>query len=194
MEKTAIGISNDFCPQTLFLYGTYKEDGTPNFALFSWLSYCWDGGLSVMAAIGDEKRKLTKDRIRAGHVFSANLVSEPLLPVADYLGNTDGYAAGKMDIPLAIERGSALPVPVLSDSPWSYELEVTKTIPLDGSEVYLCRIHAVQAAKALMDEQQTLEARMAIAAPVLAIGLEHYFPLSKKTLGAWGDWKTLKQA
>ncbi len=46
--------SNDFCPQTFFTYGTYKEDGTPNFGLFCWLSYCWDGELCVTACIGGE--------------------------------------------------------------------------------------------------------------------------------------------
>lgn len=34
MSKKSSPISTDFCPQTLFLYGTYKEDGTPNFILF----------------------------------------------------------------------------------------------------------------------------------------------------------------
>lgn len=34
MEKTSVGPSNDFCPQTLFLYGTYREDGVANFGLF----------------------------------------------------------------------------------------------------------------------------------------------------------------
>lgn len=43
MAKIARQATNDFCPQTLFLYGTYKEDGTPDFGLFCWFSYCWDG-------------------------------------------------------------------------------------------------------------------------------------------------------
>ncbi|HEY8499922.1 MAG TPA: hypothetical protein VIL89_04825 [Clostridia bacterium] len=42
MGKISIGPENKFCPQALFLYGTYKEDGTPNFGLFCWFSYCWD--------------------------------------------------------------------------------------------------------------------------------------------------------
>ena len=54
MGKVSIPITNDFCPQTLFLYGTYKEDGTPNFGLFCWFSYIWDSELGVMACIGGE--------------------------------------------------------------------------------------------------------------------------------------------
>lgn len=75
MEKISIGPENKLCPQTLFLYGTYKEDGTPNFGLFCWFSYCWSGELGVMACIAGEK--LTKDRIRANKVFSATLSANP---------------------------------------------------------------------------------------------------------------------
>ena len=35
--------------------------------------------------IGD--KKLTKDRIKADKVFPANLVTEEILPIADYFGN-----------------------------------------------------------------------------------------------------------
>lgn len=55
--------ANTCCPQAFYAYGTYKEDGTPNFGLFCWFSFCWDGELCVMACIGGEK--LTKDRIRS---------------------------------------------------------------------------------------------------------------------------------
>lgn len=50
MAKIPAPIGNDFCPQTLFLYGTYKKDGTPNFGLFCWISYCcWGSEIGVMA-------------------------------------------------------------------------------------------------------------------------------------------------
>lgn len=135
MSKISKKATNDFCPQTLFLYGTYKEDGTPNFGLFCWFSYCWDGELGVMMCIADEK--LTKDRIKAGNVFSANLVTEKLLPMADYLGNKSGYDMDKMDFSADIGKGEVLDVPILTKSPVNYELEVTKVSPLK-TERYFC--------------------------------------------------------
>ncbi|UZQ84884.1 flavin reductase [Thermoclostridium stercorarium] len=138
MGKISVGPENKLCPQTLFLYGTYKEDGTPNFGLFCWFSYCWDGELGVMACIGGEK--LTKDLIRANKVFSANLVSESMLHLADYLGNTEGYKKEKMNIPIEVERGAVLNVPVLKSSPWVFELEVKRSVLLNGSEVFQCKI------------------------------------------------------
>ena len=130
--------SNAFCPQTFFTYGTYKEDGTPNFGLFCWLSYCWDGEMCVMACIGGEK--LTKDRLRANGVFSANLVSEDFLPLAHHFGTMEGYNPDKMKVDTAVSRGKDLNVPVLDASPWVFELEVKQTLPLDGGEIYICAI------------------------------------------------------
>lgn len=191
MEKVSLGPSNKFCPQALYLYGTYKEDGTPNFGLFCWFSYCWDGELGVMACIGGEK--LTKDRIRAGKVFSANLVTESLLPLADYLGHTEGYTPGKMDIPIEVGRGAVLPVPVLSESPWAFELEVKQSIPLDDSEVFLCKIRNVLAAKELTDESVSAAERVHRAAPIIwtSAGVGEYFTVSPEAKGATGDWKGL---
>ena len=188
MNKKSVEIANSFCPQALFLFGTYKEDGAPNFGLFCWLSYCNDDGLHVMTCIGGEK--LTKDRIHAGKMFSANLVTKSILPISDYFGNTDGYNPDKMSVPIEVMPGAVLNVPILKDSPWSYELEVEQVIPLSGSEIYICKIHNVIAHEALMDENKSIKERMRLADPVLSAGrkLESYFSLDPAVIGTWGEW------
>ena len=143
-NKVSVPITNDLCPQTLFTYGTFKADGTPNFGLFCWFSYCWLDDLSVMCCIGAPKQ--TQDRIRATRVFSANLVTESNLALSDYFGTADGHDADKMDVPFQWERGQVLDVPVLTDCPFSFELEVEKIIPTneaEGSTVFLCHIRNV---------------------------------------------------
>jgi flavin reductase (DIM6/NTAB) family NADH-FMN oxidoreductase RutF len=185
MNKISVPVSNNFCPQPLFVYGTYKEDGTPNFGLFSWFSYCWDGGLHVMACIGGTK--LTKDRIHATNVFSANLVTESLLPLADYFGNREGYDPEKMNVPVETMPGAVLPVPVLKDSPWSFELEVKQTVPLGDSEIFICNIRNILADEHLADSAESVEHRMSLAAPVITTA-STYFSAGKR-LGSWGEWK-----
>ena len=191
MEKTSINLNdysaNKVYPCALFLYGTYKEDGSPNFGLFTWFNYCYDSDRAVMACIGGDK--LTKHRIRAGKVFSANLVTEPLLPLADYLGNTEGYTQGKMDIPIEIERGAVLPVPVLKNSPWTYELEVNQSIPLSDSDIFICKIRNLLIAKELADKSKSEDEQIRMAAPVLWYGSGKYYTANSVTLGATGDWK-----
>lgn len=184
MSKISKKATNDFCPQTLFLYGTYKEDGTPDFGLFCWFSYCWDGELGVMMSIADEK--LTKDRIKAGNVFSANLVTEKLLPMADYLGNKSGYDKDKMDFSADIGKGEVLDVPILTESPVNFELEVTKSIPLEDGEVFLCKIRNVLYSEELADENTPVGRLMKMISPI-STTCETYFSYTGDVLGAWGE-------
>lgn len=182
--KKSIPISNDFCPQMMFLYGTYKDDGTPNFGLFCWFSYCWDTEMGVMACIGGDK--LTKDRIHATKIFSANLVTELILPLADYFGNTDGYSANKMDIVVGTTKGSVLNVPVLDDSPLAFELEVSQSILLDDGEVFLCKVRNFLIDERLNDKGTSVEHRIQSIAPV-STTCQTYFSWDGKALGAWGE-------
>ncbi|MFH1879298.1 MAG: flavin reductase [Bacillota bacterium] len=182
--KVSVPISNDFCPQTMFLYGTYREDGAPNFGLFCWISYFWDGEMGVMACIGGEK--LTKDRIRATGVFSANLVTEALLPLADYFGNTKGYTDDKMRVHAAVMQGAVLSVPILSDSPVSFELEVVKTIETDGGEVLLCKIRNVLVNEALTDKSKTPAQHLREILPVRTT-CATYFAWDGSAIAKWGE-------
>lgn len=184
MSKISKQTTNDFCPQTLFLYGTYKEDQTPDFGLFCWFSYCWDKELGAMICIGGEK--LTKDRIKAGNVFSANLVTEKLLPMADYLGTKSGYDEDKMNFDAAIGKGEVLNVPILTDSPVNFELEVTRSIPLDGGEVFLCQIRNVLYDEELADEEVPVADRLKKIAPI-STTCSTYFSYTGETLGPWGE-------
>lgn len=187
MSKLSVNISNNFCPHPmpLFLYGTYKDDGTPNFSLFCWMNFCWDKELHVMACLDGEKQ--TKDNIRARGVFSANMVTESMLPLADYLGHKSSYITST---PFDMEtiKGSVLEVPIFKNSPWSYELKVTKTIHLNGSEIYICKICNVMADEKLVDTNKTIQLQE--ATPIVTT-MESYYSLTK--CGAWGDWKEISE-
>ena len=184
MSKTSIKPTNDFCPQTLFLYGTYDDEGKADFGLFCWFSYVWDGELGVMACIGGEK--LTKENIHKHNVFSANLVTEALLPLADHLGNTDGHNPEKMNLNLEIEKGRVLSVPVLTASPVSFELEVKQFIPLHDGEVMICKIRNVLQDDALTDSAVSSPEKLAAIAPVRTT-CNRYFGWNGADLGAWGE-------
>ena len=182
--KKSMSISNSFCPQTLFCYGTYKEDGTPNFGLFSWFSYYRDTEMGVMACIGS--KKLTKERIYATKIFSANLVTEELLPLADYFGGTRGYSDNKMDVIVEVEKGQVLNVPVLVRSPWVFELEVDKAFAMDNGDVFLCKIRNVLADEFLCDDTLTIEQRINFIRPVHTT-CGTYFKWDGTSVGSWGE-------
>ena len=200
MAKVQSELGNDFCPQQLWLYGNYEEDGRPHFGLFTWFGWCWlgegDGGLGVMACIGEDKR--TKDLIRRTGVFSANLVSQALLPLADYYGNVSGREhPDKMKRLPAVEPGRVLPVPTIGESPVSVELKVVKEERLAGgrladggdseSTLLLCRVENVLIEEALEDKTVPFIQRLRLAAPVLSPGEERYVSILGEDLGGWGE-------
>ena len=185
MSKTSTASpTNDYCPQTLFLYGTYDDEGKANFGLFCWFSYIWNGELGVMACIGGNK--LTKENIHKRKVFSANLVTEELLPLADCLGNTAGHSPEKEKLDIKTEEGRVLPVPVLTASPVNYELEVMQFITLHDGEVMLCKIRNVLQDDLLAKGEGTSPEKLAAIAPVRTT-CNRYFGWKGENLGAWGE-------
>ncbi len=187
MQKINAPHTNHFCPQTLFLFGTYREDGTPDFGLFCWVSYCWDGEFCFMACIGEDK--LTRDRIRATGVLSANLVTQDVLPLADFSGNHAGNSPEKRALAVETEPGKALNVPLLVKSPVNYELEVKRAVPLDGGgELYTARIRNVWWSPELADEAKTVEERLRAMGTVYTTHAT-YVDGNGNAVGEWGKWK-----
>jgi hypothetical protein len=125
----------------------------------------------------------------AGHRSGAEigvLVTEPLLPLADYFGNTNGYSADKMNIPIEVTKGAVLNVPILANSPFSFELQVTKSIPLDDSEVFICKIRNVLVNEELTDKDKSIEQRILSVGPIRTTCCT-YFSWDGKSLGKWGE-------
>ncbi|MCH5288083.1 MAG: flavin reductase [Christensenellaceae bacterium] len=183
--KVSIGRDNRWCPRPLYLFGTFREDGTPDFGLFCWFSYAWTDGLAAITCIGENK--LTLDRIRATKVFSANLVTEATLPLADYFGSVSGYDPEKMNIPLDWEKGETLNVPILSDCPMAFELEVRELISLndEGSTVLICEIRNTLVDPMLEDESIPTAERLARMNPVTTAGHCEYWSWQGQRLGGW---------
>ena len=83
-----------------------------------------------------------------------------------------------MNFNVDIGKGAVLDVPILTESPVNYELEVTKSIPLDGGEVFLCKMRNVLYNEELMDEKISVGERLRNIAP---------FSYTGEVLGAWGE-------
>lgn len=187
MKKISVPATNDLCPQSLFVYGTMNQDGTPDFGLFCWFSYCWFDRLGVICAIGGSKRTL--ENIRRNGIFSANLVVEENLPLADYFGTADGRDADKMDVKVEWEKGAALDIPVLSSSPFCFELEVDREISTGERDetVLLCRIRNVLKDEALTDSGLTSEEILRKTAAVRTCINNDYWSWDGRHLGKWHD-------
>lgn len=184
MSKISLKPNNDYCPQTLFLYGTYDENGNPDFGLFCWFSYIWNGEMGVMCCIGGNK--LTLENIKRDKVFSANLVTEELLPVADYMGTVSGNNPDKLNnVSLDIGKGSVLNVPILNNSPVNFELEVTDFIEKHDGVIMLCKISNVLQDESLSSDETVAE-KLSRIAPVRTTA-KTYLGYDGRDMGAWGE-------
>ena len=187
MKKVSVFATNDLCPQTLFVYGTMNEDNTPDFGLFCWFSYCWIEHLGVICAIGGSKRTL--ENIRRTGVFSANIVVENNLPLADYFGTADGRDGDKMDVSVEWEKGATLNVPILCSSPISFELEVDKEISTGERDetVLICRIKNTLKDENLVDSSMTSEEILKTVAAVRTCIDYDYWSWDGRHLGKWHE-------
>ena len=187
MSKISVPATNELCPQTLFVYGTRNEDNTPDFGLFCWFSYCWLDQLGVICAIGGNKRTLSN--IRRNKVFSANLVVEDNLPLADYFGTADGRDEGKMKIPVAWEPSPVLDVPTLVSSPLCFELEVAREIPTNQEDcvVFICHIRNTLQEESLLNTDAAPEELLKAVAAVRTCHVDNYFSWDGRHLGRWHE-------
>ena len=187
MSKVSVPADNDLCPQTLFVYGTRNEDGSPDFGLFCWFSYCWLDQLGVICAIGGTKRTLAN--IRRNGVFSANLVVEDNLPLADYFGTADGREEEKMQVPVAWEASPVLDVPVLISSPLCFELEVAQEIATNQEDgtVLICHIRNTLKDEALLDKSLSAQDLLAKVAAVRTCHVDQYWSWDGRPLGTWHE-------
>lgn len=187
MKKVSVSATNDICPQTLFVYGSMNEDGSPDFGLFCWFSYCWSDQLGVICAIGGSKRTL--ENIRRNGVFSANLVVENNLPLADYFGTVDGRDSDKMSVAVEWEKGTVLPVPVLCSSPISFELETDREITTGEHDevVLVCRIRNTLKDERLVNASMTSEEILKTTAAVRTCIDNDYWSWDGRHLGKWHE-------
>lgn len=177
MNKLSVEVKNQYIPHPmqLFLVGTQRSDGSPNFGPFCWLSFCWDDELSITLCMDGEKS--AKDDIRRTGVFSANLVTEKLMPLTNRLGASSGAAKAAIARQAAVSMGKLLSVPVLMDSPLSYELEVKQTIHLHGSDLFVCRIRNAIVSAELTDNGRTYDLSKTVP---IVVSQKNYFGLYEK--------------
>ena len=173
-----------FSPQPMYMIGTKNEDGTPNFCIITWIGFSFDKTPHLMMTIGGSKR--TKTNILREKAFSANLITEDNLWLADYFGCTTGESSAKNDIEWGWTRGKSVDVPVLDKCHWVYECEVDRVIELDGSHLFLAEIKNIQIDEEYRDMDRKkidlTKIRPAIYGPY------QYFSIDRK-LGEMGQWR-----
>ena len=183
MERIDIKPDCVFSPQPMFIIGTKNENGKPNFCIITWLGFSFDKTPHIMMTLGGSK--LTKTNILREKVFSANLISEDNIWLADYFGCSKGEEREKNEVKYNYQWGKYVDAPIIDECHWVYECEVTQTIELQGSHLFLADIKNIQIDKKYenMDLKKIdlRELKPAIYAPY------NYFSIGDK-IGEMGEW------
>ena len=187
MEKTKRRSEDpvySMCVQPSFIIGTTNEDGSDNFAPITWVSVTHERGDGYLLVISMSGSKATKRNVMRTGRFSANLVSTDMLPLMDYFGSRHAADGKKDGMAYAVSRGEVLDVPVLDQSRWVYECEVSRTVETGDSVTFFCPIRNIQ-----MDERlvcaDTFDVDLTVLDPVIYSGKYHSLG---KLLGSIGDF------
>ncbi len=184
MKKISMKPDWVFSPQPMYAIGTKNEDGTPNFCVITWLGFSFDSTPHLMMTIGGSKQ--TKTNILRERQFSANMITEDNLWLADYFGCASAESKAKREVPYAYSWGEQVEVPMLDASHWVYECCVDRVIELDGAHLFLAEIKNIRIDESYadmdMEHIDLCRVRPAIYGPY------QYFSIGAK-LGEMDEWK-----
>lgn len=184
IEKISIKPDWVFSPQPMYIIGTRNEDGTPNFCVITWIGFSFDKTPHLMMTMGGSK--LSKTNILREGRFSAHMVTEDTLWLADYFGNTNGAEGEKKQVAYSYEWGRQVNVPVVEECHWAYECEVSRVVELEGAHLFLAEIKNIQIDK----EYESMDRKkidLSKISPVIYAPYQ-YFSIAEK-LGEMGAWE-----
>jgi flavin reductase (DIM6/NTAB) family NADH-FMN oxidoreductase RutF len=187
MNKISISPERRFCPQPMYIIGTFNENKTPNFCVMTWIEFNMNGSPHLILGIEGEKR--TKDNIIRTKQFSANLVSQNILKLADYFGNIKGNVEKKDKIKYEYMNGDKTNTPILEESKFVFECSVEKTIKLEGSEIFISKIINIQIDEKLKNMNWELMDLIKLD-PVIYAPYNYYS--IKEKIGNCGEWEIMK--
>ena len=187
MEKTkrrSVEPVYSMCVQPSFIIGTNNEDGSANFAPITWVSVTQEEGNGYLLIVSMFGTKTTKQNVLRTGMFSASLVSTDMLPLMDYFGSRHAKDGKKDGMAYSVSRGEVLDVPVLDQSRWVYECEVSRTVEMGNSTTFFCPVRNIQ-----MDERlvcrDPFDVDLTVLDPVIYSGKYHSLG---KLLGSIGDF------
>ena len=142
--KKNIGTNLALYPTPLVVVGT-MVNGKPNYALVGHLGIIGHDRIMVSLA----KQHYTNRGIHETKCLTVNMVDEPMLEKADYIGSVSGSKTDKSSV-FAYQEGQT-GAPIIDESPLVMECEVADIYETEGFESFICKIAAVHAEDGILD-------------------------------------------
>lgn len=170
-----------FFAQQVMLIGTNDPDGKARFCPISWVSYSWGPPPCLVVSVWGTKR--TKENIGRTSLFSATMVTPDLLPLCEQFNRGTYKKELFENLNYEVQSGTALEVPILKDSKYSFECKVLTTTPVGETMTYFGEIEHVNISEKIKALKffDLREINPVIYSP------DHYFTVGEH-LGKIGDF------
>ncbi len=147
--KKSLGNKGELFPQSVFIIGSYDENGVPNAMNAAWAGEC--SRHEVCFNIGDHKTTANIVKKGAFTVAPANLAN---LVSADYFGIASGNNVNKAEQSgLTFVKSENVDAPVIEEYPLTMECEVTSIQGDEHGARIVGKVINVLADESILDDQ-----------------------------------------
>jgi flavin reductase (DIM6/NTAB) family NADH-FMN oxidoreductase RutF len=167
-------------PKPCYLVGCCDDNGVASFVTVTNLSGGWMGKIPILLVCLNPG--YTQKLIEHKKVFSANMATIDMIDNANFCGFNSGRDVNK-GARISHTMGEKLPVPVIDNSPMTFECSVKKIVREDTVLIFLSAIDNFQIEETLKDSfhgvlaGNTLDA--AVLNPIISC-LGGYYRIGKK--------------
>ena len=146
--KKNLGNAGELFPQSVFIVGSYDENGVPNAMNVAWGGECTRHEIAIN--IGDHK---TTENILAKGAFTVAPADRAHVAEADYFGMATGRKVNKAAASgLTFTRSQFVDAPVIEEFPLTMECRVVDVQDWGGEKRFIGEIVNTQVDEAILDE------------------------------------------
>lgn len=137
-----------------------------------------------MLSISIRPERLSYDLIKESKEFVVNIPSGSMAKIVDFCGVKSGRDVDKINyFNLALDQGSNVSVPSISQCPINLECSVKEIIRLGSHDMFLANIKGVKVDESLIDAKGKIHFEKA---HLLSYSHGEYYTLPEKTQGKFG--------
>nr|AGM32418.1 flavin reductase domain-containing protein [Coptotermes formosanus] len=150
---TAVESAGCLIPSPVVVVGTYKDDGSPNFAAGAWAGTSCSSPQII--SVSFREATLTHSLIRARREFTVNLCSAERVAQVDYFGNNSGRDVDKAaHVGFHVKRASQVNAPYCTEFKLVYQCKLVLEKKVGSHTIFYGEVVVVSAAEDVVTANQ----------------------------------------
>lgn len=147
--KKNLGVAGELFPQSVFIVGSYDEQGVPNAMNVAWAGECTRNQICIN--IGDHK---TTENILARGAFTVAPADAAHVVESDYFGMATGRTVDKATASgLTFTKSEFVDAPVIEEFPLTMECKVVAVQDWEGEKRFIGEVVNTCVDESILDEE-----------------------------------------